>query len=230
MSIAFDIRLRRGDFRLDVAFETDARAVAVVGPSGVGKTSLLQGLAGLVRVDEAELRVDGVPVLDTRSGLAPPPHRRGVGYVFQDGRLFPHMRVGDNVGFGRHYADAPMTVGEALRLVDLEGFEMRWPASLSGGEMRRVALARALATRPKMLLLDEPFTGLDDGRRADLIPYLLRLRDELATQMIIVSHDQRDVGDLAQSVLVMGRPTDTGQANQISGDRRRLAEIQQGPA
>ena len=205
MSIAFQVRLNRGDFSLDVAFKTEARAIAVVGPSGAGKTTLLQGLAGLIRVDEARLTIDGASVFDTRSNLAPPPHRRGVGYVFQDGRLFPHMRVGDNVGFGRSYAKDPMTVGEALRLVDLEGFEARWPASLSGGEARRAALARALLTRPKILLLDEPFTGLDDARRSALIPYLLRLHDDPATRMIVVSHDRRDVADLAQAVFAVDR-------------------------
>lgn len=201
MSLAFEIRLRRSGFELDVAFESEARAIAVVGQSGAGKTSLLQGLAGLVRVEAARLAIDGAPLVDTKRGISPPPHRRGVGYVFQDGRLFPHLRVADNVGFGRPYADNPMRVADALRLVDMDGFERRWPSSLSGGEARRVALARALATRPKLLLLDEPFTGLDDARRSELIPYLLRLRDEIGTLMILVSHDRRDVDDLAHAVV-----------------------------
>jgi molybdate transport system ATP-binding protein len=125
--------------------------------------------------------------------------------VFQDGRLFPHLSVGANVAFGRPYATDPMTVAEALKLVDLEGFEHRRPAGLSGGEARRAAIARALLPRPRLLLLDEPFAGLDDGRRQALIPYLLRLRDALKTPMIVVSHDDRDVSALTQTVLTLDR-------------------------
>lgn len=201
MSLAFHVRARRGDFHLDVAFESPHRAIALIGPSGAGKTTILQGLAGLSPVETVRLVVDGDPLVDTASGVVPPPHRRSVGYVFQEGRLFPHMRVGANVGFARPYVANPQTVAEALRLVDLEGFEQRWPASLSGGEIRRAAIARALVARPRLLLLDEPFTGLDDARRRALIPHLLRLRDEAATPMIVVSHDQRDVDDLCQDTL-----------------------------
>ena len=132
MSVAFKVTARRGAFHLDVAFETAVRAIAVVGASGAGKTTLLQGLAGLTPVTRARLVLDGQTLVDTDAGVRPAAHRRGVGYVFQDGRLFPHLRVGANVGFARPYATDPMSVDEALRLVDLEGFEDRWPASLSG--------------------------------------------------------------------------------------------------
>ncbi|MBU1346453.1 MAG: ATP-binding cassette domain-containing protein [Alphaproteobacteria bacterium] len=203
MSIAFRVRAQRGEFHLDVAFETAVRAIAVVGPSGAGKTTLLQGLAGLTPVGAARLVIDGETLVDTGVGIQPPAHHRGVGYVFQDGRLFPHLRVGSNVGFARPYATDPMSVDEALRLVDLEGFEHRWPASLSGGEARRAALARALLPRPKILLLDEPFTGLDERRRAALIPYLIRLRDEAGVRIVVVSHDRRDVEDLCQALLAI---------------------------
>ena len=203
MSFSLHVRARRGDFDLNVAFDTDARALAVVGPSGAGKTTLLQGLAGLIATDEVRLIIGDTPVVDTAAGLAPPTHRRGVGYVFQDGRLFPHMTVGANVGFARPYARDPLSVADALRLVDMEGFEHRRPAGLSGGETRRVAIARALSARPRLLLLDEPFAGLDDARRQALIPYLLRLRDEVGVPMILVSHDDRDVSALAQSVMTI---------------------------
>lgn len=203
MSLAFRVKARRGAFDLDVAFASDARAIAVVGPSGAGKTTLLMGLAGLAPADTVVLTVSGATVVDTPCGLAPRAHQRRVGYVFQDGRLFPHLSVAANVDFARPYVSDPLSVTEALRLVDLEGFDRRWPASLSGGEARRVAIARALAARPRLLLLDEPFTGLDARRRDALIPYLLRLRDEVETPMLIVSHDARDVEDLAQAVLTI---------------------------
>lgn len=203
MSLAFQVRARRDAFVLDVAFETDARLIAVVGPSGAGKTTLLEGLAGLGRVDAARLVVNGDVLVDTASGLNPPPHQRGLGYVFQDGRLFPHLSVGANVGFSRPYVADPLPVAEALRLVDLEGFETRWPRSLSGGEARRVAVARALAARARLLLLDEPFTGLDGPRRAALVDHFRRLRDRVGTPILIVTHDERDVADLAEGILTI---------------------------
>lgn len=205
MSLSCRIRVRRADFALDVAFDSPARAVAVVGPSGAGKTTLLQGLAGLIAVEDARLVVNGETLVHTRDRLDPPAHRRGVGYVFQDGRLFPHLRVGANVGFARPYARDPLSVADALKLVDLEGFEERWPNTLSGGEARRAAIARALVARPRLLLLDEPFTGLDAARRQALIPYLLRLRDEVGVPLIVVSHDDRDVAALAQTVVTLDR-------------------------
>ncbi|WGM47734.1 Sulfate/thiosulfate import ATP-binding protein CysA [Brevundimonas sp. NIBR10] len=201
MSLSFRVRARRGDFSLDVAFAGDVRSLVVVGPSGAGKTTLLQGLAGLGPVDEVHLAMDGQVLIDSATGAVPPAHRRGVGYLFQEGRLFPHLNVEANVSFARPYATDPMDVAEALGLVDLDGFETRWPATLSGGEMRRVAFARAIAARPRILLLDEPFAGLDVRRRDALIPYLIRLRDEVGTPMVIVTHDPRDVSALSQAVL-----------------------------
>lgn len=203
MSIAFQVRARRDGFALDVGFETEANAIAVIGPSGAGKTTLLTALAGLGKADDVRLDVDRRVIVDTSAGLAPPPHRRGVGYVFQGGRLFPHLTVASNVGFSQPYVVDPLPISDALRLVDLEGFGARRPASLSGGELRRVAIARALVGRPRLLLLDEPFTGLDARRREALIPYLLKLRDEIRTPMIIVSHDARDVADLAHATLAL---------------------------
>lgn len=205
MSIILEARTRRGDFELDVAFQTEARSIGVVGPSGSGKTTLLHALAGLTPVLSGRLVLDGLVVMDTQAGHVPPAHQRAVGYVFQDGRLFPHLTVGGNVAFGGRYVADPVPVQDALALVDLDGFQNRWPASLSGGEARRVAIARALATRPSLLLLDEPFAGLDAGRRERLLPYLIRLRDEIRTPLIIVSHDDRDVEALCNDVLRLDR-------------------------
>lgn len=203
--MSFSIQASRGAFELEVAFASTERVVAVAGPSGAGKTTLLHGLAGLVPVREARLEIDGHVLLDSDTGVLPPPHRRRIGLVFQDTRLFAHLSVTDNVAFGRRFAARPMKTGDALALVDLDGFEKRWPASLSGGEARRVAIARALCMDPRILFLDEPFAGLDDARRGALLPYLGRLRDELGLPMLLVSHDRRDVDALAGDTVRIAR-------------------------
>lgn len=203
MSLACRLKARRGDFVVEAAFATDRQVLALTGPSGAGKTTVLNVIAGLVPAERLELTVDGRPLVDTRTGLNPPAHRRRIGYVFQDGRLFPHLSVAQNIVFGRRYAVAPVPVEPILALLDLQNLAERRPATLSGGEMRRVSIARALSARPALLLLDEPFAGLDARRRGALIPYLLRLRDEAGLPMILVSHDPRDVGEIAQAVVEM---------------------------
>ncbi|CAN5421365.1 molybdenum ABC transporter ATP-binding protein [soil metagenome] len=197
MTVSFEVQASRGAFGLDFAFSTDARIIAVEGASGAGKTTLLKGLAGLFPVSSARLEIDGRAVVDTATGLSPPPHQRRIGFVFQDARLFPHLTVADNVAFGRRYAKDAMSVADALAVVGLVALADRWPRSLSGGEARRVAIARALCAAPQILFLDEPFAGLDAARRADLTPYLLRLRDEIGLPMLLVSHDPRDIEALA---------------------------------
>ena len=200
MRLACHAAGRRGDFAFDLGFDSEARAVAVVGPSGCGKTTFLHGLAGLLPGSTARVAIDGEILLDD-TVLRRPAYRRSVGYVFQDVRLFPHLTVEQNIAFARPYGGDELTVAHALDLMDLRGFERRRPASLSGGEARRVALARALAARPKLLLLDEPFTGLDVQRRERLAPYLMRLREDAALPMIIVSHDPRDLHLIAEEVV-----------------------------
>lgn len=143
MSLACHAVGRRGDFRFDIDFESPANAVAVVGPSGCGKTTFLHALAGLLADSTAQIRIDDASVLDDTAERRPT-HRRAVGYVFQDIRLFPHLTVEQNIAFSRPYGGNEMTVAQALDLMDLRGYERRRPAGLSGGEARRVALARAL--------------------------------------------------------------------------------------
>ena len=205
MRLSCRARGRRGAFAFDFAFESAHSAVALVGPSGCGKTSFLHGLAGLVRDGTARIET-GDEVLIDDTVRRSPAHQRQVGYVFQDVRLFPHLTVRENIAFSHPYGGDRLTVEEALHLMDLEGFEDRRPAALSGGEARRVALARALAAKPRLLLLDEPFTGLDAQRRARLVPYLRRLRERADLPMILVSHDPEDVALITDATIRMSRP------------------------
>lgn len=203
MSLTCDVAAVRGGFQVEARFRSGGRVVAIEGPSGAGKTTLLQAIAGLIAVERAVFAVDGGPVVDTPAGLAPPPHRRRLGYVFQDARLFPHLTVARNIAFGSRFAAEAVKMGPILDLLGLSALMHRWPRSLSGGEKRRVAVARALASAPRMLLLDEPFAGLDAARRAELIPYLLRLKSETALPMLLVSHDPRDAEALADDRVAM---------------------------
>ena len=196
--IAFHVRAQRDAFSLDFGARSDTRALAVEGPSGAGKTTLLLALAGLAPATSVRLQIDDDVIVDTDASLSPPTHRRRIGFIFQDARLFPHLTVADNLAFGARYAPHPMAVEAALDLVDLAGFGRRWPRSLSGGEARRVAIARALCMDPRILFLDEPFAGLDAERRDALTPYLKRLRDETTIPLILVSHDPRYIAALAQ--------------------------------
>ncbi len=203
MSLGCDIAAERGGFRIEARFETPARILAIEGLSGAGKTTLLHAIAGLIPVERARFEVSGEPLVDTARGLAPPPHARGVGYVFQDIRLFPHLTVAANIGFGRRFAAQPVEIAPILALLDLEALADRWVRNLSGGEARRVAIARALASGPRLLLLDEPFAGLDARRRDELIPCLIALRERTALPMLLVSHDPRDADRLAEDRVEM---------------------------
>jgi len=203
VSLVCDIAAERGGFRIDARFQSRARVLAVQGASGAGKTTLLHAIAGLIPVERARFAIDGGAVMDTAAGLSPMPHRRGIGYVFQDMRLFPHLTVAGNIAFGRRFAADPPEIGPILALLDLELLADRWVRNLSGGEARRVAIARALATGPRLLLLDEPFSGLDARRRDELIPYLAALRDTTATPILLVSHDPGDADRLAEDRVEM---------------------------
>jgi molybdate transport system ATP-binding protein len=217
MTLDLHIRHRLGTFTLDVAFETGGGITALFGPSGSGKTSLIKIVAGLTRPDEGRITLDGETILDTQSRLNVPVHRRRFGIVFQEARLFPHLSVQRNLLYGRWFSKAPADPATFDRVVDLLGLApllARGPARLSGGEKQRVAIGRALLAKPRFLLMDEPLAALDADRKAEILPYLERLRDETALPMLYVSHAVAEVTRLADRVLMIadGRLTATGTA------------------
>ena len=204
---ALNVTKRFGDFVAldDVSLEIpDGSLTALLGPSGSGKSTLLRVIAGLETPDDGSVRLAGRDV----SSL--PAHRRGVGFVFQHYAAFKHMTVAKNIAFGldirkRPKAEIRARVAELIELVHLEGLGDRYPSQLSGGQRQRMALARALAVEPEVLLLDEPFGALDARVRKDLRLWLRRLHDEVHVTTVIVTHDQEEAMEVADSVVVMHR-------------------------
>jgi molybdate transport system ATP-binding protein len=203
--LALRIRHARGSFLLDVDVQLPATGItAVFGPSGSGKTTLLRCVAGLERPDAARIVVDGDTWQDTARAVHLPPHRRPLGYVFQEASLFDHLDVAGNLEFGRSRARAEIaSLAPLLRLLGIEQLLQRRPHELSGGERQRVAIARALATQPRILLLDEPLASLDLARRREILPWLERLRDELRIPMLYVTHSGDEVARLADHLLLL---------------------------
>jgi molybdate transport system ATP-binding protein len=215
VSITLDFSLRQGDFALDIQEQVEARVVALFGPSGSGKTTVLESIAGLRSPERGVIRIGNRTLYDADGGVDVPPHERHIGYVPQDLALFPHMNVTRNILYG---ANAAHDVGSAAALEQVLSLLELWPllergvGDLSGGERQRVAIARALTTSPLLLLLDEPLTALDSGLRARILPYLERIRDELATPIVYVSHDEAEIRAMADWVveLELGRATRSG--------------------
>jgi len=223
ISLEFDITLRQGAFTLDVADRASVEVLGVFGPSGSGKTSLLEVIAGLRVPSRGHVRVDERLLLSTEQGVSLPPHLRQVGYVPQDVALFPHLDVRANLLYGatshsrrgtrlsrlgaapsrlpspdsRHDLEHICTTLEIAHLLD------RRVADLSGGERQRVAIGRALMSAPRILLLDEPLTAVDRSRKDRILPYLLRIRRELHVPMVYVTHDAREMDEIADRVLVL---------------------------
>ena len=199
-------RLEHGTLRLDVELVSAAPVIGIFGPSGSGKTSVLNAIGGLLRPVSGVIRVDGVLTDDPVNDVHLPPHRRRIGYVFQENRLFPHLTVEKNLLAGHRLladADRRLKPEAIIRLLDLAPLLTRLPATLSGGEQRRVAIGRALLTSPRLLVLDEPLTGLDARLRDSVLLYLQRLTQQLAVQVIYVSHTLGDFLALAKTTAVI---------------------------
>ena len=200
--LRIDIELQRGTFHRHVRIEDDARVVALVGPSGAGKTTVLNAIAGLVTPVSGRIELDGRCLFDSTQRINLPVHKRHMGYVFQDARLFPHLEVRRNLLYGRHGAGNGARFGfdAVVELLGIAPLLARHPRNLSGGEAQRVAIGRALLSQPAMLLFDEPLSALDQARREELIPYLQRVRDEIRLPIIYVSHHPDEVRRIADSV------------------------------
>lgn len=200
--LRLDIDLQRGGFRRHVRLESDARVTALTGASGSGKTTVLNAIAGLVRPYAGHIEVDGRCLFDSTQRIDMPVHRRRVGYVFQDARLFPHLDVRRNLLYGRHGRDGAPQFGfdAVVELLGIGALLKRRPTHLSGGEAQRVAMGRALLSQPAILLFDEPLSALDQARREELIPYLQRVRDEIRLPIVYVSHHPEEVRRLADEI------------------------------
>ena len=204
--IAAQLRLARSDFRLDVALALPARGVsALFGPSGCGKTTVLRALAGLERA-AGRVALAGEVWQDDTDGRFVPTHRRALGYVIQEAALFPHLDVRRNLEYGKKRiapAERRIALDQVVDLLGIAPLMARRPQTLSGGERQRVAIARALATSPRLLLMDEPLAALDAKRKAELLPYLERVHEELAIPIVYVSHAIDEVARLADHLVLM---------------------------
>jgi molybdate transport system ATP-binding protein len=206
MTLAIDIKHRLENFQIDARFETGGGLIALFGRSGAGKTSIVNIVAGLIRPDQGSVTIDGVALVDTARGIFVPVHKRRVGYVFQDGRLFPHLTVRQNLVYGRWFAPKSERHGELDKVADLLGISHlldRRPAKLSGGEKQRAAIGRALLASPRLLLMDEPLASLDEARKAEILPYIERLRDDSGVPIVYVSHSVPEVARLASTIVLV---------------------------
>lgn len=221
MSLAVDVTHRLGRFALDAKFTADRGLVALFGRSGSGKTSLINIIAGLIRPTRGYVAVDGTVLDDTSRNIHVARHQRRIGYVFQEGRLFPHLTVRQNLGYGRWFNRRSTASGPGLDdIVDLLGLGTlleRRPGRLSGGEKQRVAIGRALLSRPRILLMDEPLAALDETRKLEILPFIERLRDRTGVPIVYVTHAIPEVTRLADTVVLMteGRVGAVGPTSQI---------------
>jgi molybdate transport system ATP-binding protein len=219
MSLVVAVHHRLGAFPLEASFEAGPGLTALFGRSGAGKTSLVNVIAGLIRPEHGRIVVDGDTLVDTDRRVFVPVHRRRVGYVFQEDRLFPHLSVRQNLLYGSRFASRATggDLDQVAALLGLEALLDRRPARLSGGEKQRVAIGRALLADPRILLMDEPLASLDEPRKAEILPFIERLRDENRLPIVYVSHSIAEVARLATTMVVLadGRVSAVGPTAEV---------------
>jgi len=198
------VEKRLGDFQLDARFSAPADGiVALYGRSGSGKTTLINAIAGLVRPDRGRIVIAGETLYSSAEGIDLPPRRRRVGYVFQEGRLFPHFSVRRNLIYGAGNGAGAIKFDQIVALLGIGALLERRPGDLSGGEKQRVAIGRALLSQPRLLLMDEPLAALDEARKAEILPFIERLHAELKIPIVYVSHDMDENMRLADTLVLM---------------------------
>jgi len=206
--IEIEVAHRLGGFSLAARIAAQGRVLAICGVSGAGKTTVLSIVAGLMRPDSGRIAIDGTTFLDTAAGIDLPARARRIGYVFQEPRLFPHLSVAGNLRYGARFAPAAVRFVDfdaVVALLDLAPLLGRRPEGLSGGEKQRVAIGRALLASPRLLLMDEPLSALDDARRMEVLGFIETMRDAFAIPIIFVSHRVGEVERLASDIAVLDR-------------------------
>jgi molybdate transport system ATP-binding protein len=201
IDLSFDIRVEQGGFVLEVADRSEVEVLGLLGASGAGKTTLLEAIAGIRRPVRGEIVVGGHTLFSSARGLNLPPRHRRIGYVPQDALLFPHMTVRGNLLFG--VTSSRLELASVAEMLEISALLDRRTHGLSGGERQRVALGRALMTHPALLLMDEPLAAVDRERRERILPYLLRIRRGLRVPLIYVTHDTRELEQIADRVLAL---------------------------
>jgi len=220
--LAIEVEKQLHALRLTVRFNAAGGATALFGASGAGKTSVVNMIAGLLTPDRGSIVLDDTVLFDAAASIDVPPHQRRIGYVFQEGRLFPHMSVRQNLDYGRRMSDRPRDAKEFDRIVallDIGHLLDRRPRLLSGGERQRVAVGRALLMQPRLLLLDEPLASLDVAHKREILPYLVRLRDEAGIPIVYVSHTAAELRRIATTVVRLdaGRVVGAGGLELLDG-------------
>lgn len=215
MRLVVDFALAQGEFRLELHERLDSQTLALFGPSGSGKTTVLEAIAGLRQPQSGEIAIGDTPLFSSARRIAVPPRDRGVGYVPQDVLLFPHLNVRRNITYGMRGHHEGFPLARVLEILEIGALVDRRVGGLSGGERQRVALARALMASPSLLLLDEPLAAVDAALRRRILPYLIRVRDELKVPMVYVTHDAGEARMLADHVIVIeaGRVLRSGDAS-----------------
>ncbi|MGR3794036.1 molybdenum ABC transporter ATP-binding protein [Vannielia sp. SX4] len=220
MTLDVALVMKLGGFTLDVAFAAPAGITVLYGRSGAGKSSIINAVAGLAKPDGGRITVEGEVLFDSRAGVNLPAHKRRMGCIFQDARLFPHLTVAQNLRYGRWFSKRGPEEARVVEMLGIGPLLERRPGALSGGERQRVAIGRALMAGPRMLLADEPLAALDEARKAEILPYFERLGAEMGVPVLYVSHAPAEVARLATTVVALaeGKVVRQGPAADVLGD------------